>query len=102
MELALITRQTKACGAPAFWSRHLKARARSELLAASRRLLLLLAIAYGMAYIIPACIGFESRPIVQEARSSALLDGSRSDLVAELVCDHDRPRSWKRFACMQK
>ena len=99
MELALITRPTKARSAPAFWSRHQKARARSELLAASRRLLLLLAIAYGMAYIVPACISFVSPPIDQKARFSALVDGPRSDLVTELVCDHDRLRSWQRYAC---
>jgi hypothetical protein len=98
MEITLITRPTKARSTPAFWSRHRKARARSELLAATRRLLLLLAIAYGMAEIIPACISFVSPPIDQQARLSAPIDGSRSDLVAEIVCDHNRSR-WEPYAC---
>ncbi len=84
MELALITRQTQA---------------RSELLGASRRLLLLLAVAYAVAYIVPACISHASRQVDEETGSSTFIHGPTSNLHAELVCGTASPGLWERSEC---
>ena len=84
MELALATR---------------KAKARNELLAASRRLLLLLAVAYAVAYIVPACISHASRQVDEETDSSTFIHGPTSNLHAELVCGAASPGLWEHSEC---
>ena len=76
-----------------------KANTRSALAVASRQLLLLIALGYGIAYIVPACISFASRQIGEEPRASAFVRASDFELRAELVCETARPRLWERSAC---
>lgn len=85
MELAVATKEAKARGA---------------LTRASRQLLLLIALGYGIACIVPACLSFVSRQVNdEEPRSGAFVHASRLDLHAELACESARPRLWERSAC---
>jgi hypothetical protein len=84
MELALATKEANAC---------------SALAVASRQLLFLIALGYGLAYIVPACISFAFRQGNEEPRSSAFVHGSDFNLHAELVCGSAPPRLWERSAC---
>jgi hypothetical protein len=74
MELALAKKEAKARGA---------------LTQASLRLLLPIAIAYGVAYIVPACLGSHAQ-VEQEPRASAF-HGSGLTLHAELQCESGAP-----------
>ena len=47
-----------------------KARTRGALIVASQQLLLLIALSYGIAYIVSACVGFASPQAKEEPRSS--------------------------------
>jgi hypothetical protein len=74
--------------------------ARSALTVASRQLLFLIALGYGISYLVPAGISFASRQVNdEEPRSSAFVHGSRFELRAELVCGAAPPRFWERSAC---
>ena len=76
-----------------------RTRTGSALTVALWQLLLLIALAYGIAYIVPACFNFASRQANEEPRSSGLIHGSGIDLHAELVCESAPPRLWERPAC---
>jgi hypothetical protein len=63
------------------------------------QLLLPIALAYCVAYIVPACFSLASRLANEEPRSSGLVHGSGMELHAELVCQSAPPRLWERSAC---
>jgi hypothetical protein len=84
MELALATK---------------KAKIGSALAGTLRQLLLLIAIAYGIAYMVSGCISLASRPTGEEPRSGEAIQGSDSPLHAELICGSASPRVWERSAC---
>jgi hypothetical protein len=76
-----------------------EASARSALSVASRQLLFLIALGYGISYLVPACI-FASRQINdEETPSSALVHASRFELRAQLACGASPPRFWERSEC---
>ena len=76
-----------------------EASARSALSVASRQLLFLIALGYGISYLVPACISFASRQINdEETPSSALVHGSGFDR-AQLACGASPPRFWERSEC---
>ena len=75
-------------------------RARSALTVASRQLLFLIALGYGISYLVPACINFASRQVDdEEPLSSAFVHRSRFELRAQLACGSAPPRFWERSAC---
>ena len=75
-------------------------RARSALTVASRQLLFLIALGYGISCLVPACICFASRQVNDEApRSGAITHGSSFELRAQLACGAAPPRFWERSAC---
>ena len=77
-----------------------EAKARSALTVASRQLLLLIALGYGIACIVPACLSFASRQVNDEdPRAGAFAHASGLDLHAELVCESARSRLWERSSC---
>jgi hypothetical protein len=76
-----------------------RTRTRGALTVALWQLLLLIALAYGIAYIVPACFDFASRQASEEPRSNGLVHGSGIELHAELVCESSPPRLYKRSAC---
>ena len=63
------------------------------------QLLLLIALSYGISYIVPACISFASRQVNEERRSSVFVRDPRFMLTAELICQSASPRLWERSAC---
>ena len=63
------------------------------------RLLLLTALAYGIAYLVSACISFASLQVTEEPRSTAVNQGSDFNLHAELVCGSAAPRLRERSEC---
>ena len=67
--------------------------------AAALQLLLVMLLGIVIAYIVPACLNFASRPVDEEPRSSTLLHGSGVDLRAALVCESAPVRMWPRSAC---
>jgi hypothetical protein len=73
-----------------------KAKTRTALAGAVRQLLLLIALAYGTAYLVPACISFFCGQVNEP---SALERGSRFDLHAELICESAPSLVWERSAC---
>lgn len=84
MELALATKEANARGA---------------LAAASRQLLLLIALGYGISYIVPACINFACIQINEEPNSSRFVPDAALKLHAEIVCESALPRLWERSVC---
>jgi hypothetical protein len=84
MELALATRKAKTGRA---------------LAAAVWQLLFLIAVAYGVAYLVSGCINFASEPASEESRSSAAIQGVVSPLQAELVCGSASQQVRERSAC---
>jgi hypothetical protein len=84
MELALATKEDRAS---------------SALTVATLRLLLLIALGYGISYIVPACISFASLQVNEEPRSSASVQSPGLQLHAALVCGSAPPRLWERSAC---
>jgi hypothetical protein len=102
MELAVATKEART-GTRA----HTRTRTRprtpsrtsSALTVASWQLLLLIALAYGIAYIVPVCFGFASRQANEGPRSSALIHGSGIELHAELVCESAPLRLRERSTC---
>lgn len=84
MELALATREVDARGA---------------LTVATRQLLLLIALGYAIAYIVPACFSFGSLQVNEEPRSGILVGGSGFKLYAELVCESVPAWLRERSAC---
>ena len=77
-----------------------EASARSALSVASRQLLFLIALGYGISYLVPACISFASRQINdEETPSSALVHRSGFELRAQLACGAPPPRFWERSEC---
>ena len=77
-----------------------EASARSALSVASRQLLFLIALGYGISYLVPACISFASRQINdEETPSSALVHRSGFELRAQLACGASPPRFWERSEC---
>lgn len=85
MELALITKQAKV---------------RSALATASLQLLLLIALGFGISYLVPACISFASHPVTdKEPRPGTFAHGSGFNLHAELVCKSTPPRLRERSEC---
>ena len=85
MELAFATKEVSA---------------RSALTVASRQLLFLIALGYGISCFVPACISFASRQVNdEEARSGAIVHGSPFELRAQLACGAAPPRFWERSAC---
>jgi hypothetical protein len=67
------------------------------LIVASRQLLLIIALAYAIAYLVPACISFASQQ-AEEPRASAVPD-SDFRLSAKLLCESAPPRLRARSAC---
>jgi hypothetical protein len=63
------------------------------------QLLLLIALSYGISYIVPACISFASRQVNEEPGSSEFARESSFKLTADLVCESRPPRLWERSAC---
>lgn len=84
MELALATKRAKKRSAVAW---------------ASRQLLLLVAIAYGTAYLGSVCMGFAGGRVNVEPPSSALAHGARFDLRAKLICESAPLRLWEHSTC---
>jgi hypothetical protein len=76
-----------------------KAKAHSALAGALRQLLLLIALAYAIGYIVPACLSFDSTELKQQPRSRTLVQGSSFDLHAELVCETASRRLWEHSPC---
>jgi hypothetical protein len=76
-----------------------EARARSALSVASLQLLLLIALGFGVSYLVRSCISTASLQVNVEPRSSALVHGSGFNLHAELVCGSAAPQLWGRSAC---
>jgi hypothetical protein len=66
-----------------------EAKARSALILASWQLLLLIAIAYGVAYIVPACLGTSTQ--VEEEPLPSVFHSSGLKLYAELDCESAAP-----------
>jgi hypothetical protein len=73
-------------------------RARSGLTMAWRSLLLT-ALAYGISYLVSACISSDSLQVTEEPRSTAFDHGSGFNLHAELVCGSAAPRLRERTEC---
>jgi hypothetical protein len=73
-------------------------RPRSALTVAGR-LLLLTALAYGISYLVSACISSASVRVTEEPRSTAFDQGSGFNLHAELVCGSAAPRLRERSEC---
>lgn len=105
MELALATNKPPTRNAPAAAGSQFSASERrygvlvTVLPAAARQLLLVMLLGIVIAYIVPACLNFASRPVDEEPRSSALLHGSGLDLQAALVCESAPVRVWQHSAC---
>ncbi|HEY2463809.1 MAG TPA: hypothetical protein VGI32_07100 [Steroidobacteraceae bacterium] len=76
-----------------------RARTRSALTMAIGQLLLLIVLAYGVSYLVLACINFAPGPVDDEPRASALVPDSGSHLQAQLVCESTPPRVWEHSAC---
>lgn len=76
-----------------------KAKTHSALGGALRQLLLLNALAYGIAYMVPACISFACGQVDGEMQSGAFVRGPSFDLHAELICESAPPRLWERSTC---
>ena len=91
MDLALATQDS----APATKG----ANVRSSLAVASRQVMLLIALGYGISYIVPACFSFASLQVNEESRSSAFVHGPGFNLHAELVCESAPRRLLERSAC---
>ena len=96
MELAVATKEARTGTRTRAQAR---TRTRSALTVALWQLLLLIALAYGIAYLVPACFNFASGQPSEEARSNGLVHGSGIELHAELVCQSAPPRLWERSAC---
>ena len=75
------------------------AHTQSALKVASRQLLILIALAYGISYIVPACMDLASTTIQEERGSAALVLGSGLQRPVEWVCDSALPRLWEHPAC---
>jgi hypothetical protein len=74
--------------------------ARGALTVVSRQLLFLIALGYGISYLVPAGIGIASPQVNdEEPRSGGFVHGSRFELRAQLVCGSAPPRFWERSAC---
>jgi hypothetical protein len=106
MELAVATKKARAdtrvwtgTDTRVWTSTGRRARTRRALTLALWQLLLPIALAYGVAYIVPACFSLASRQANEEPRSSGLVHGSGMELHAELVCESAAPRVWERSAC---
>jgi hypothetical protein len=84
MELALATRKVDA---------------RSALTVAAGQLLLLIALGYAIACLVPACFSVPSPQANEELRSGIIVPSSDFKLYAELVCESAPPRLWERSAC---
>jgi hypothetical protein len=85
MELAFATKEVSA---------------RSALTVASLQLLFLIALGYGISYLVPACISFACQQVNdEEPRSGAFVHGSPFELRAQLACGSTPPRFWERSAC---
>lgn len=76
-----------------------RARTRSTLAMAIGQLLLLIVLAYGVSYLVSACINFASAPADEEPRASALVPDSGTHLQAQLACESTPPRVWEHTAC---
>jgi hypothetical protein len=76
-----------------------RARTRSTLTMAVAQLLLLIMLAYGVSYLVLACINFASGPADEVPRSGALVPDSGSHLQAQLACESTPPRVWEHTAC---
>ena len=76
-----------------------KAKTRNALARPLRQLLLLIAITYAIARIVPFCMGLISAPLDQEPPSRVLTHGASFDLHAELVCESPPLRQQERLAC---
>jgi hypothetical protein len=98
VELAVATKEART-GTRTRTRTRAQARTRSALTVALWQLLLLIALAYGIAYLVPACFNFASGQPSEEARSNGLVHGSGIELHAELVCQSAPPRLWERSAC---
>jgi hypothetical protein len=104
VELAVATKEARTGTRTRTYTRtrsHIRTRARtgSALTVALWHFLLLIALAYGIAYIVPACFSFVSRQTNEEPRSSGLVHGPGIELHAELVCGSAPPRLWERSTC---
>lgn len=84
MELAFATMKTKT---------------RSSLAAPFWHVLLLIAISYAIAYLVPACFDLASRQAGEEQRSGILARDSGVRLDAQLVCASAEPQLSERSAC---
>ena len=82
MDLALATNEARVRGA----------------LTASLQVLLLIALSFGISYLVRTCISSAPLQVNEDPRSSALLHGSGFNLPAELVCG-SAPELWERSAC---
>jgi hypothetical protein len=96
MELAVATKEARAGTRTGTYTR---TRTGGALTMALWQLLLPIALAYGVAYIVPACFSLASRQAYEEPRSSGLVHRSGMELHAELVCQSAPPRLWERPAC---
>jgi hypothetical protein len=76
-----------------------EARARSALTVASLQVLLLIALSFGISFLVRACVSSASLQVNEEPRSSALVHGSGFNLHAELVCGSAAPPLSERSAC---
>lgn len=77
----------------------MKAKTHSLLAAALWQVLLLIAISYGIAYIVPACFNLASRQAGEEPRTGILPRGAGAGLDAKLVCASAEPRLSERSTC---
>jgi hypothetical protein len=84
MELALATSEAKT---------------RSGLAAALRQILLLIVLAYAIAYFVPACFTLASRQADKAPQSRGLTQFSGAKLHAELACASAPPQPWDRSTC---
>jgi hypothetical protein len=84
MELALATKKAKTGRA---------------LAAASWQLLFLIAISYGIAYLVAGCMSFAADPASAEPRSGEIIQHSDTPLHAELVCGSASTRLWEHSEC---
>ncbi len=104
MELAVATKEARTGTRTRAHTRmrtHTRTRARtgSALTVALWQLLLLITLAYGIAYMVPVCFSFASPQANDEPRSSGLVHGSGSELRAELVCESAPLRLRERSTC---
>lgn len=78
----------------------MKTKFHSVLAAALSQVLLLVAISYGIAYIVPACFNLASRQAAEEPHTDTLARGSDAGLDAKLVCASvQRQQLSERSAC---